>query len=167
MPTLTLRNGQVVLFDEIDKPLVESRKWHQNKAGYVVTSVHVPATETKPKSAKKVFLHRLIAATAFALETDHRNGDRLVNTRENLRPATKSQNQGNQKVRTSGKTSKFKGVSWYRRRSRWHAQLRTSVDGHVKQCHLGYFEDEEGAARAYDMAARRYFGEFARTNFAQ
>jgi hypothetical protein len=50
-----------------------------------------------------------------------------------------------------GGTSHFKGVCWYKRDSKW--QARIMIDG--KQAHLGYFDDEEEAASAYDMAAAR------------
>jgi hypothetical protein len=36
------------------------------------------------------------------------------------------------------------------------------VCGHNKV--LGHFKQPEDAARAYDAAARKYFGEYARTN---
>ena len=52
----------------------------------------------------------------------------------------------------AGGTSRYRGVSWYKRDGKWQAQLR--VDG--KEQHLGYFEDEEAAARAWDDALREH-----------
>jgi len=46
-------------------------------------------------------------------------------------------------------TSKYTGVCWYRRKNRWMSRIR--IQG--KSIFLGYFEDEEDAARRYDMAA--------------
>jgi hypothetical protein len=51
----------------------------------------------------------------------------------------------------AGGTSHFKGVSWHKSQSKWVAQIQ--IDG--KSTHLGYFDDEEAAARAYDEAATR------------
>jgi len=58
-------------------------------------------------------------------------------------------------------TSNFKGVSWFKRDKCW----RSWINKNKKQIHLGYFKDEISAALAYDEAARKYHGEFARTNF--
>ena len=52
-------------------------------------------------------------------------------------------------------TSKFVGVSWNKRSRKWIATIRH--DG--KQQHLGNFDDEREAARAFDTAARRLRGE--------
>lgn len=94
------------------------------------------------------------------METDHINGDRLDNRKENLRICTRVQNFQNMKMHIDN-TSGFKGVSWDSEREKWISQIFTG--GHTK--FLGRFEDSEKAARVYDDAARKYFGEFARTNF--
>jgi hypothetical protein len=54
-----------------------------------------------------------------------------------------------------GGTSQFKGVSWNKshskHNSKWEARIQ--IDGMLT--HLGYFDDEEAAVRAYDEAAAR------------
>jgi hypothetical protein len=57
--------------------------------------------------------------------------------------------------------SKYRGVCWDKRHNKWAVQI--THDG--KLLHLGYFEDEEEAARAYDRAARAQHGETAQLNF--
>jgi hypothetical protein len=59
------------------------------------------------------------------------------------------------------KSSKYRGVNWKKSNSKWVAVIRN--DG--KQHHLGCFDDEEEAARAYDRAARTHHGEKAQLNF--
>lgn len=90
---------------------------------------------------------------------DHRNGIKDDNRIGNLRLATKQQNAANSKVR-SDNTSGFKGVTLNKRVGRWVAQI--CVMG--ENIYLGYFDDSQDAARAYDVAARKHFGRFARTN---
>jgi hypothetical protein len=53
-------------------------------------------------------------------------------------------------------------VSWSKDKEKWTVRLK--VDGHYK--FFGYFTDPLEAACAYDMAAVKYFGEFAHCNFA-
>jgi hypothetical protein len=57
------------------------------------------------------------------------------------------------------KTSKFKGVCWDTR-GKWRARITQSK----KNKHLGYFTDEIEAAKAYNKAALKHFGEFAYLN---
>jgi len=89
----------------------------------------------------------------------HINGCGLDNRKANLRPVTHAQNHQNRR-KISGTTSRYKGVSWYKRRNRWHATIQINR----KTKDLGYFEKEEDAAHAYDEAAKEAVGEFARLN---
>jgi hypothetical protein len=57
--------------------------------------------------------------------------------------------------------SKYRGLTWYKIKSKWQAQIW--YDG--KQRSLGYFEDAEEAAKAYDKAARAHHGKKAEMNF--
>lgn len=88
---------------------------------------------------------------------DHINGVRADNRIDNLRPASPSQNQHNRGAQ-SNNTSGFKGVSWNSRRKKWCAQIRFEWSTQF----LGYFEDAQAAKRAYDAAASKMHGEFAK-----
>lgn len=96
-------------------------------------------------------------------ELDHINGDRADNRLCNLREATHAQNQRNRVRVISGRnpnTSGYKGVTWHGERKQWMARIR--VNGTRKT--IGRFPTAEEAHAAYCAAARRHYGEFARTN---
>lgn len=92
---------------------------------------------------------------------DHINGNGLDNRRENLRIATMSSNQWNQRKQRRCTKSKFKGVGLDDRTNKWSADIRA----YKQRFYLGSFVLEEDAAMAYDAAARKLHGEFARLNF--
>src|SRR5271155_1400802 len=73
---------------------------------------------------------------------------------------THSQNGTNRRKR-KGTSSKFLGVYWLKRDRAFQATIRV----HGKHVYLGYFRSEVDAARAFDTAARKYHGAFARLNF--
>jgi len=93
-------------------------------------------------------------------EVDHKNGVRDDNRIDNLRAATKSQNQHNRKQWSRPKSSKFKGVSWHKASQKWLANIQHEN----KRIHLGLFDTEIAAHHAYVDAANRPHGEFARPN---
>ena len=105
-------------------------------------------------------LHRRIIRAVGMQKTDHKDGNGLNNLRSNLRICTDRQNHHNQKLRCDN-TSGFKGVSLTTRPpNRYRATIR--INGRLLW--LGSFESARQAANAYNMAATKYFGEFARLN---
>jgi hypothetical protein len=107
-----------------------------------------------------IYLHRLIAGALPGEDVDHVNGDTLDNRRCNLRRCTRQQNLQGFKRKRAGATSKYRGVSFSRTERNWRAQIE--VDG--KNKYLGRFSDERAAAVAYNIAALRFFKEFAQLN---
>jgi hypothetical protein len=97
-----------------------------------------------------------------AKEVDHWDGSGLNNRRYNLRDVTRIQNQMNQKKKRGG-SSRFKGVSRRKNAKKWAARIVVND----KRLWLGVFASETKAAKAYDAAAKKYFGEFARLNFPE
>lgn len=90
---------------------------------------------------------------------DHADGNGLNNQRRNIRMATADQNSANRR-KQRGCSSQFKGVCWHHNRT-WVARITVR---HLP-IHLGYFKNELSAAQAYDRAAKKYFGKFAKPNF--
>lgn len=108
-----------------------------------------------------ILMHRDILSLSGILDGEHKDGDSLNNQRHNLRPATRSQNHANRIVLPKNKSCKFRGVSLQKTTGLFTAQI--SIENRKR--HLGCFLDAKLAARAYDRAAFRQFGKFARLNF--
>lgn len=93
-------------------------------------------------------------------DVDHINGDPSDNRICNLRLASKPENAQNQAPQSRAKSSRYKGVHWRTERSKWVAMI--TVNG--RKMRVGSFFDEASAAQAYNAAARRFYGPFARLN---
>lgn len=102
-----------------------------------------------------VKLHIFIARPPPGMEVDHINGDTMDNRRQNLRWATNQQNCINRRTDRHG----LRGV--YPADGSWSARIKT----HSKQINVGRYATPADAAHAYDEAARRVHGEFARFNY--
>lgn len=152
---ISLPNGLVAIIDDADAKLVEGIKWRAvkkppAKTWYVVADI----------GGKRWTLHRWLLKPKSKQKLDHRDGDGLNNRRENIRPCTQSQNMANV-GRTAANKSGFKGVHRHNKSNRWRVQI--SVNNKILD--VGYFADKTEAAKAYDAAAIKHFGQFAKTNF--
>lgn len=143
-------DGQEFYFDKEDLNLIKNYIWYSDN-GYVM------AAPTK----KKIWMHRLIMNTQENCHVDHINSKRNDNRRRNLRQATPQQNRWNSKPNKNSYSS-LKGVSWDKRGKRFIACICVNN----KKINLGSFTDKYLAARIYDEAAKKYFGEYAYLNFA-
>ncbi len=158
---IDLGEGWWTILDAEDYYRLNDFKWSIGGTGNKFYAVR--GTKTGTERAKIVSLHREIMKPPAGLLVDHRNGFSLDNRRENLRLATHSQNQFN-KAKTCSKTSsRYIGVYFEKCSGLWVVQIKHRR----KRIFLGRFDSEIDAARAYDAAAQRYRGEFARLNFPQ
>ncbi len=154
---VVLTRWHVAFFSPDDLEKVSGGVWysdHRRDATYAAR-----LTQTK-NFRTKIYLHRLITGATKGVTTDHIDGDGLNNRRENLRVCSNIENcRSRHKARGR---SKFKGVLWNRQNQKWKANI--TIDSRLK--HLGFFDDDVLAARAYDRAVQVYFGEFCMTNEA-
>lgn len=152
MKRIPLTQGKFALVDDADFKWLSRYKWCAWKA---------PRT-WYVRRLKDEFMHRRILGLqkGDGIEVDHRNGNGLDNQRHNLRICTRSENTANQRM-PKNNTSGYKGVSWDIDRNKW----RVMIDKNGKHIYVGLYFCLIKAARAYDSAAVKYFGEYANLNF--
>lgn len=160
MMLIPLTKGFFAKVDDADFGYLMQWKWHVTtsnggKTFYAVRNVRAD----EGGRGEKIYMHAVLLPEVP--EVDHRNGDSLDNQRGNLRPADALKNNQNRRMR-SDKLVPFKGVTQHKK-GRSYFQARIKANGALHS--LGYFKDPEEAARAYDAAARKFFGEFALVNF--
>jgi hypothetical protein len=157
--TLHMAGGHKTKLDFKDWLEVCGNTW-RNCKGYAYTTIcskirYVKREKVEGTGGKRTLsLHLLL--TKYK-RTDHINGDKSDNRRDNLRPVTTSQNAVNSKKRVGG-SSKWKGVS--KVGNKWYAAI--GFQGKVIK--LGSYEEEGNAAMAYNEAALALFGSYARLN---
>lgn len=160
MKEINLNDGMVALVDDEDFILANSYKWTARRHGRtfrVCRDNRITINgEWISKNAK---LHRFILKCKKGQLVDHIDGNPLNNQRSNLRICNHSQNVMNRN-RQHNAASKFKGLTFRGNKNLWRARI--TLNG--KRFHLGDFINQEEAALAYNEAAIRLHGEFARLN---
>ncbi len=125
------------LVDAEDAALADL-SWSLNGKGYVVRSARDSEGVQRTFSLSRVILG---LAHGDTREVDHENRNPLDNRRANLRILTHADQLEN--VPGRGGSSVYRGVTWNKQRRKWAA--RASIGG--QRHHLGYFDDEQEAAR--------------------
>lgn len=149
---LTTKKNIEYIIDDEDFELVSKYHWYTDNKGYLRIE----------RNRKKIKLHRLLTNCPKGLTVDHINGNKLDNRRSNLRICTNQENVRNVVKRKNNKSG-FKGVYWHTQSKCWRAKI--TVNG--KCITVGGFKIKEDAAKAYDKAAIKYFGEFANLNYGK
>lgn len=154
--------GRFAKVDDEDYERLSKRRWYVDNCGYARCHELKKVNPCRPV----LLMHRLVMENAIkeGQMIDHINGDKLDNRKENLRICTNQQNMCNRGKLIHKKEgaihSMYKGVRGYGKRGKWVARI--SIDGKVK--HIGVYETEEEAAKAYNAEAMRIQGCFAKLN---
>lgn len=158
MKILPLSKGKVAIVDDNDFETVNQWKWSVVSGGspglfYAARHIKIDG------QWKHIRLHRFILNAPKHLRVDHRDGDGLNNRRSNLRFATHQENLRNMRIHTN---RTYKGVKLFPRYrfKKWQARIGTGQ----RMISLGFYHTVKEAAQAYNQAALKFFGEFARLN---
>lgn len=148
MKEIQLTQNRIALVSNEDYEYLNQFPWCVAGPGYPQTG-----------QLGKKYMHQVIMNPSKGFTVDHIDGNKFNNQRNNLRVCTSFQNSKNHLIHKAN-TSGYKGVSWMKNKKRWRAYIKLNY----KQIWLGLFDTREEAAKAYNQAALKYFGEFARLN---
>jgi len=164
--SIPLTQGLYAIVDGEDYPKISLHKWCARK-GKDATTYYALRGERVNGKTKTILMHIEILGKKEGFVTDHINQNGLDNRRCNLRFATFADNIRNRKSRGDQKASKYKGVTFHKRKGKGSRQWQASIRVNGKAIYLGIYHKDTEAALVYDDAASKYFGAFAWINFGK
>ena len=156
---IPLTQGKFAIVDPEDYDrLMAMGKWHTSCNGYACRTYNYK-NQHGLWSGKTIFLHSLVLDVPEKYVIDHINGVKTDNRKSNLRVCTRAEN-GRNRGKQENNTSGYKGVSYKVKNKKFSSQIKV----YNKQIYIGLFDTPIEAARAYNEAAIKYHGEFAKLN---
>jgi hypothetical protein len=166
MKQIKLTQGQIAIVDDDKYEYLNQWRWHAQKHGRTYYAVRTQSYYVNDIYTRIcIQMHHEVFGRKTYL--DHIDGNGYNNQLNNLREAIQLENNRNMRKQENC-TSKYKGVSWHKRDSKWSCRIAAGdllPNGYHKRIWLGYFKNEVEAAKAYDVAAVKYFGSFCKLNF--
>lgn len=158
MKKIPLTNSRLfAIVSDTDFELVSRYKWRLMKDRW-----NTYAWRNPTKHYTGIFMHCLIMPPLENMMTDHIDGNGLNNQKENIRHCTNSQNQAKARLSKSN-TSGYRGVRYEKRKTR-RKHWRAYITNEGRTISLGIYNTAVEAARAYNQAAKKLFGEYAYQN---
>jgi hypothetical protein len=151
----------VAVVNQSDVDRVSRYRWFPLRSASKRENWSAIAHVTRDGVRTTLYMHRLIMRAPDGVDVDHRDGDGLNNRRKNLRLCTPTQNGGNM---VPWKNHGLKGVYFSKAARRYPRPWRAHIGVGNKIRYLGSFATRRQAALAYNTAARKVFGPFARLN---
>mgnify|MGYP003648773144 CR=1 FL=1 len=136
------------------KSLNYARSGNERLLKQSLSSAGYPKVDLRKEGrAKTMSIHKLVAMAflnhtqcGYKIVVDHIDENKANNNLSNLRLVTNRENLSRRKCGSS----KYVGVSWFNRDSKWVAGIK--ING--KRKHIGYFTNEIDASNAYQEALK-------------
>lgn len=136
-------------YDPEDEDLFKSRKWRIHRSsGYLCAKIN----------GKFVYFHRAVLGFPNGI-VDHINRNKLDNRKKNLRVVCRHINAVNRDIQKNN-TSGYRGVSFLKKNKVWMSCITVNKKRH----YLGCYSTAKQAAVAYNLAAKKFFGDNAVLN---
>lgn len=161
---IPLTKGKFAIVDAEDYERLSKHKWYAEKAMHTFYAERAFYTDGRKGKRFILLMHREISGMVpgDGRMIDHKNRNGLDNRKENLVETTYCLNNYNSRPRRNNKSG-YRGVCWSKQNKKWMAQINFN-NAHFT---CGFYNDKIDAAKAYDDAAIKFYGNNAILNFPE